>query len=118
MSVGRNHQSTVALPREITSNRSSAMWPRIVEIKTKQQANDASAQRTLNPWIVMILIFMLFAAVFLMELHLRKLEHRSLSLRDVYTGNVRVFARQRRASVPPPCIHIEGCMCWNEEGKV
>jgi hypothetical protein len=70
--------------------------PKVVEISPNQLASGASARPTLNTWIVIAQIFILLIAVFRMERHLRRVEHRSLSL-------VR---------------HVKGCVSWNEGGEV
>jgi hypothetical protein len=43
-------------------------------------SSHAFPRPTLNTWIVIIQIFILLIAIFMIELHLRKVEHRSLSL--------------------------------------
>ena len=70
--------------------------PKVVEISANQYASGASARPTLNTWIVIAQIFILLIAVFRIERHLRRLEHRSLSL-----------ARR-----------VEDCIPWNEDGEV
>ena len=70
--------------------------PKVVEISAHQYASGASARATLNTWIVIAQIFILLIAVFGIERHLRRLEHRSLSL----------------------VWHVEDCIPWNEDGEV
>jgi len=67
MIVGRNHISIVKDTRRTMSNHASG----------------ASAP-TLNTWIVVVQIFALLIAVFLIERHLRKVEHRSRSATFAY----------------------------------
>src|SRR5262245_48188963 len=67
MIVGRSHISIVKDTRRTMSNHASG----------------ASAPK-LNTWIVVIQIFALLIAVFLIERHLRKVEHRSRSATFAY----------------------------------
>jgi len=54
--------------------------PRLVEIRSNQRGSGASARPRLNTWVVVFLICISLITVFAMELHLRKVEHRLLSL--------------------------------------
>jgi len=51
---------------------------RFGKISSDQHASGAIARPALNTWIITTIIFILLIAVFRMELHLRKVEHRSL----------------------------------------
>jgi hypothetical protein len=85
--------------------------PRLVEIRSNQRGSGASARPRLNTWVVVFLICISLIAVFAMELHLRKVEHRSLSLlRDDCFATAGVVARQRPASVPDLLI-LDSSVC-------
>ena len=100
------HQTTTLTPElyiagltDFGPGRSKTM-PRLVEIGSNQRGSCASARPRLNTWVVVFLICISLIAVFAMELHLRKVEHRSLSLlRDDCFATAGVVARQRPASV-------------------
>src|SRR5215831_13509378 len=79
MIVGRSHISIVNDTRRSMSNHASG----------------ASAPK-LNTWIVVIQIFALLIAVFLIERHLRKVEHRSRSATVAYQSHCQHLLRNTR----------------------
>jgi hypothetical protein len=82
MLVGTNHISIVKNTRRTMSNHLSG----------------ASAP-TLNTWIVVVQLFVLLMAVFLMERHLRKVEHPSRALCDIRISIALPALR-------PLCLHV------------
>ena len=92
MIVGTNRISIVKDTRRTMSNHASG----------------ASAP-TLNTWIVVVQIFALLIAVFLIERHLRKVEHRSRSATFAY-----------QITLPAPrlvCLHVEAGIPSNAKGE-